>query len=58
VLAVIEAEWGMGAVGDSVIVDRCIDGDLAVWLVDSGETGGRGMGCGEPGDTRGLLDRR
>jgi hypothetical protein len=44
----------MGDVGDSVVVN----GDLAVRLGDSGETGDRGTSWGELGAMGGLLDRR
>jgi hypothetical protein len=45
-------------VGDSVVDDRHVNGDLAVRLGDSGGTGDRGTGCGELRGIRELLGLR
>jgi hypothetical protein len=47
----------MGAVGNSVIVGRRVDSDLAVRLGDSGKMGGRGTSWGEQSGEGQLLDR-
>jgi hypothetical protein len=45
-----------GRAGDSVVVDRRVDGGVAVALHVSGcSTGGRGMDWGEPGAVGGFL---
>jgi hypothetical protein len=45
-----------GRAGDSAVVDKHIDGDVAVALHVSGcSTADRGMGWGEPGAIRGFL---
>jgi hypothetical protein len=46
----------MGAIGNLVIIDRHVDGDLAVRLGDSGEMEGRGMSWGEQSGEGQLLD--